>query len=79
MTLRCCALRPNAIWGNNEQRHLPRIADKVESGLTIFKFGSSVVLQDWCNVNNLVQVLLLLKIFPYKSCLGTFEGSGSIK
>ena len=58
MTLRCCALRPNAIWGNNEQRHLPRIADKVESGLTIFKFGSSVVLQDWCNVNNLVQVLL---------------------
>ena len=54
--LRCCALRPNGIYGENEKRHLPRIADNIEAGYTIFRFGTGKVYIDWCHVNNLIQV-----------------------
>ena len=50
------ALRPNGIYGENEKKHLPRIADKIEQGVTIFKFGFGITLLDWCYVGNLVQV-----------------------
>lgn len=54
-TLYTCALRPNGIYGENEKKHLPRIADKIEQGVTIFKFGFGITLLDWCHVDNLVQ------------------------
>lgn len=50
-----CALRPNGIYGENEKKHLPRIADKIEQGVTIFKFGWGEIYLDWCHVDNLVQ------------------------
>ena len=64
--LRCCALRPNGIYGENEKRHLPRVADNIEAGYTIFKFGTGTVFIDWVHAKNLVQVrsqtlLLLLR------------------
>jgi len=55
LRLRTCALRPNGIYGENEKKHLPRIADRIEQGVTIFKFGFGVTLLDWCHVENLVQ------------------------
>ena len=54
--LSTCALRPNGIYGENEKKHLPRIADRVEQGVTIVKFGFGITLLDWCHVDNLVQV-----------------------
>lgn len=37
--LRTCAVRPAAIWGYGEMRHLPRVVDYVERGLFCFTFG----------------------------------------
>ena len=54
--LRCCALRPNGIYGENEKRHLPRVADNIEAGYTIFKFGTGTISIDWVHAKNLVQV-----------------------
>lgn len=53
--LRCCALRPNGIYGENEKRHLPRVADNIEAGYTIFKFGTGTISIDWVHAKNLVQ------------------------
>lgn len=60
------ALRPNGIYGENEKKHLPRIADKIEQGVTIFKFGFGITLLDWCYVGNLVQahVKAAVKLLP---------------
>lgn len=61
-----CALRPNAIYGTNEQKHLPRTVSKIQQGVTFIKFGYGVTLMDWCHVDNLVQahVKAALKLCP---------------
>jgi len=69
--LRCCALRPNGIYGENEKRHLPRIADNIEAGYTIFRFGTGKVYIDWCHVNNLIQahVKAAAKLSETEKCI----------
>jgi nucleoside-diphosphate-sugar epimerase len=57
-----CTIRPNGIYGENEKKHLPRIADKIEQGVTIFKFGVGNIYLDWVHVDNLVQVKKFIKI-----------------
>jgi nucleoside-diphosphate-sugar epimerase len=57
--LHTCAVRPAAIYGEGEQRHLPRIVNLVNSGLGFFAIGSSDILCDWVHVDNLVHCLLL--------------------
>jgi len=52
---RTCALRPNGIYGEHEKKHLPRIASRIEQGVTIFKFGLGTCILDWCHVKNLVE------------------------
>lgn len=54
-TMYTCTIRPNGIYGENEKKHLPRIADKIEQGVTIFKFGVGNIYLDWVHVDNLVQ------------------------
>ena len=49
-------LRPAAIYGPGEQRHLPRIVKLVDLGLNV-RIGHAVV--DWLHVDNLVLGLLL--------------------
>lgn len=46
------AIRPAAIYGEEEQRHLPRIVKHIDIGLFQFKIGRAVV--DWVDVDNLV-------------------------
>ena len=50
------ALRPAAIYGEGERRHLPRIVRLMDRGLFFFTIGSATV--DWVHVDNLVQAFV---------------------
>ncbi|KAK4387835.1 Short-chain dehydrogenase/reductase family 42E member 1 [Sesamum angolense] len=54
-----CAIRPAAIYGPGEERHLPRILKLAKLGLLPFKIGSTNVKSDWVYIDNLVFALLL--------------------
>nr|ATB19688.1 putative NAD(P)-binding Rossmann-fold superfamily protein [Juniperus drupacea]ATB19694.1 putative NAD(P)-binding Rossmann-fold superfamily protein [Juniperus scopulorum] len=54
-----CAIRPAAIYGPGEERHLPRIFSLGQMGLLTFKIGEPRVKNDWVYVDNLVHALLL--------------------
>ncbi|KAK6130609.1 hypothetical protein DH2020_035655 [Rehmannia glutinosa] len=54
-----CAIRPAAIYGPGEERHLPRIVKLAKLGLLPFKIGATNVKSDWVYVDNLVTALLL--------------------
>lgn len=54
-----CAIRPAAIYGPGEERHLPRIVFLAKLGLLPFVIGESSVKSDWIYVDNLVLALIL--------------------
>lgn len=54
-----CAIRPAAIYGPGEERHLPRILKMARLGLLRFRIGASNVLTDWVYADNLVHAHLL--------------------
>ncbi|GMH30730.1 hypothetical protein Nepgr_032573 [Nepenthes gracilis] len=54
-----CSIRPAAIYGPGEERHLPRIVHYAELGLLLFKIGETGVKTDWIYVDNLIRALLL--------------------
>lgn len=54
-----CAVRPAAIYGPGEERHLPRIVSLAKLGLLPFKIGDPSVKSDWIYVDNLVLALIL--------------------
>lgn len=54
-----CAIRPAAIYGPGEERHLPRIVNLAKLGLLPFKIGEKNVKSDWVYVDNIVLSLLL--------------------
>eukprot|EP00951_Prasinocladus_malaysianus_P019807 scaffold160864_cov47-Prasinocladus_malaysianus.AAC.1 len=54
-----CTLRPAAIYGPEEHRHLPRIAALMRLGLFRFVIGSRDTKVDWLHVENLVDAQLL--------------------
>ncbi|CAK9163753.1 unnamed protein product [Ilex paraguariensis] len=54
-----CAIRPAAIYGPGEERHLPRIICLAKLGLLPFKIGDASVKSDWVYVDNLILALLL--------------------
>lgn len=51
--LKTACIRPAAIYGEEEQRHLPRIVKHIDTGLFQFRIGSATV--DWVDVTNLVR------------------------
>lgn len=55
--LSTCVIRPAAIYGQEEQRHFPRIVKYMDSGMFLFTIGKAAV--DWVHVDNLVQAFLL--------------------
>ncbi|KAJ7520446.1 hypothetical protein O6H91_19G006100 [Diphasiastrum complanatum] len=57
--LKTCALRPGAIYGPEEHRHLPRILAMAELGLLLFKIGGPDVRNDWLYIDNFVIAQLL--------------------
>lgn len=54
-----CAIRPAAIYGPGEERHLPRIVNLAKLGMLPFKIGEPHVKGDWVYVDNLVLALIL--------------------
>uniref|UniRef100_A0ACD5ZJ68 Uncharacterized protein n=1 Tax=Avena sativa TaxID=4498 RepID=A0ACD5ZJ68_AVESA len=54
-----CAIRPAAIYGPGEERHLPRILSLAKLGLACFKIGGPDVKSDWVYADNLVLALIL--------------------
>lgn len=56
--LTTCALRPAAIYGEGERRHLPRILDAIDSGMFVMRIGNATV--DWLHVENLVCVVYII-------------------
>ena len=57
--LHTVAIRPAAIYGDGEMRHLPRILDLVRQGLAFFAIGHENVFCDWVYADNLVSALVL--------------------
>ncbi|KAG2296630.1 hypothetical protein Bca4012_001884 [Brassica carinata] len=54
-----CAVRPAAIYGPGEDRHLPRIVNLAKMGLLLFKTGEPSVKTDWIYLENLVLAIIL--------------------
>ena len=54
-----CAIRPAAIYGPGEERHLPRILSLGKLGLASFRIGGPNVKTDWVYADNLVLALIL--------------------
>jgi nucleoside-diphosphate-sugar epimerase len=54
-----CAVRPAAIYGPGEDRHLPRIITMARLGLLLFRIGDKTVKSDWVFVDNLVLALIM--------------------
>ncbi|KAG9151281.1 hypothetical protein Leryth_002824 [Lithospermum erythrorhizon] len=54
-----CAIRPAAIYGPGEERHLPRIINLAKLGMLPFRIGEPNVKTDWVYVDNLVLALIL--------------------
>lgn len=54
-----CAVRPAAIYGPGEERHIPRIMSLAKLGLVPFIIGEASVKTDWIYVDNLVLALIL--------------------
>ncbi|WCJ44760.1 Short-chain dehydrogenase/reductase family 42E member 1 [Euphorbia peplus] len=54
-----CAIRPAAIYGPGEERHLPRIISFAKLGLLTFRIGDANVKTDWVYVDNLVLALIM--------------------
>lgn len=54
-----CVIRPAAIYGPGEERHLPRIVTLAKLGLCTFRIGNAAVKTDWVYVDNLVLALIL--------------------
>ncbi|GMP44418.1 hypothetical protein CsSME_00013356 [Camellia sinensis var. sinensis] len=54
-----CAIRPAAIYGPGEERHLPRIINLSKLGLLPFKIGEERVKSDCVYIDNLVLALIL--------------------
>lgn len=52
--LKVCALRCAGIYGEGEQRHLPRIVSYIERGLFCFTYGDRDNLVDYLHVDNFV-------------------------
>ena len=68
-----CAIRPAAIYGPGEQRHLPRIVNLAKLGLLPFKIGKANVKSDWVYVDNLVLALIMASM----GLLDDIPGRGS--
>ncbi|CAN6253529.1 unnamed protein product [Urochloa humidicola] len=58
-SLYTCAIRPAAIYGPGEERHLPRILSLAKMGLAFFRIGGPDVKTDWVYIDNLVLALIL--------------------
>lgn len=60
-------IRPAAIYGENEMRHLPRIMMHLDMGMFMFRIGTAKV--DWVHVDNLTHayVQLVKKLLQVKS------------
>lgn len=57
--LQTCALRPAAIWGKGEIRHMRRVYDYLMKGLFFFRFGSPSARMDFVHVKNLSSAHIL--------------------
>ena len=52
-------IRPAAIYGEEEQRHFPRIVQHIDNDILKFRIGSRSIV-DWVHIDNLVHAYLLL-------------------
>ena len=57
--LQTCALRPAAIWGKGESRHMHRVYDYLMKGMFFFRFGSPSARMDFVHVKNLSNAHIL--------------------
>ena len=78
--LNTCALRPAAIWGNGEQRHMQRVYSYLMRGLFFFRFGSKDARMDFVHVKNLSKAhVLALKRLERASSQNTKTASTSLQ
>jgi len=54
-----CALRPAAIWGKGERRHMRRVHQYIKQGKFCIRFGDPRAKMDFVHIDNLVQAHIL--------------------
>ncbi|XP_066496981.1 putative short-chain dehydrogenase/reductase family 42E member 2 [Tiliqua scincoides] len=57
--LRTCAVRPVGIYGPEERKHVERLKNVIEKGLTNFMFGDPNAQMNWIHIENMIQALIL--------------------
>ncbi|KAH7445211.1 hypothetical protein KP509_02G112700 [Ceratopteris richardii] len=57
--LHTCAIRPAAIYGPDEEYHVPRLLNLAQKGIFLYVLGGPEVKTDWVYIDNLVQAQLL--------------------
>ncbi len=70
-------VRPNGIFGPNDNTHFPRLKRLLRSGLFNLKVGDGRSLVDWIFIDNLTHALLLAAAAPLQSRLGVADSSSS--
>lgn len=76
--LRTCAIRPAAIYGPGEGRHLPRILNYARWGLFKFRIGGLHVRTDWVYLDNVVHAHLLASMGLLTQGEGNAPAAGQV-
>ncbi|KAL6063854.1 short-chain dehydrogenase/reductase family 42E member 1 [Balamuthia mandrillaris] len=61
-SLKTCAIRPAGIYGEGEERHLPRIVEMMDKGLFCFTIGRADSKVEFVYVDNLVHAHILAAV-----------------
>lgn len=73
--MKTCAIRPAAIWGKGETRHMARVMNYTEKGLFFFRFGDPKAKMDFVHVDNLVTAHILAYKNLKEGSLGSAAGN----
>jgi nucleoside-diphosphate-sugar epimerase len=72
-------VRPNGIFGPNDNTHFPRLKRLLHGGMFNLKVGDGASLVDWIFIDNLTHALLLAAAVPFPSSAGNDSSSSSSK
>jgi sterol-4alpha-carboxylate 3-dehydrogenase (decarboxylating) len=75
--LQVVIVRPNGIFGPNDNTHFPRLKRLLRDGMFNLKVGDGASLVDWIFIDNLTHALLLAAAVPFRSSTGNDSSSSS--
>jgi nucleoside-diphosphate-sugar epimerase len=75
--IRVVIVRPNGIFGPNDNTHFPRLKRLLHDGLFNLKVGDGKALVDWVFVDNLTHALLLAAAAPFSGSYSVTQSGNS--